>query len=38
LDGLGGLFGVLAVWCKTLRPGMVAHAWADINSGFLKLL
>ena len=37
ITGLGALFGVLAVRCKTLRPGMIAHAWADINSGFLKL-
>jgi len=26
----GVLFGVLAVWRKSLRPGMIAHAWSDI--------
>jgi membrane protease YdiL (CAAX protease family) len=24
------LFGLLAVWRKSLRPGMIAHAWSDI--------
>jgi uncharacterized protein len=27
---LGILFGVLAHWRKSLRPGMIAHAWGDI--------
>jgi uncharacterized protein len=27
---LGILFGVLAHWRKSIRPGMIAHAWADI--------
>jgi membrane protease YdiL (CAAX protease family) len=26
----GVLFGVLALWRKSLRPGMIAHAWSDI--------
>jgi uncharacterized protein len=26
----GGLFGLFAVWRKSLRPGMIAHAWTDI--------
>jgi membrane protease YdiL (CAAX protease family) len=26
---LGALFGILAQWRKSLRPGMIAHAWAD---------
>jgi uncharacterized protein len=26
----GVLFGILAVWRKSLRPGMIAHAWSDI--------
>jgi len=26
----GVLFGVLAAWQKSLRPGMMAHAWSDI--------
>jgi membrane protease YdiL (CAAX protease family) len=33
---LGVLYGVLAAWRGTLRPGMLAHAWSDINSGYLK--
>jgi uncharacterized protein len=26
----GVLFGLFAVWRKSLRPGMMAHAWTDI--------
>jgi len=26
----GVLFGLLALWRKSLRPGMVTHAWSDI--------
>jgi len=26
----GGLFGLVAIWRKSLRPGMIAHAWTDI--------
>jgi membrane protease YdiL (CAAX protease family) len=26
----GILFGLLALWRKNLRPGMLAHAWSDI--------
>ena len=26
----GVLFGLLALWQKSLRPGMIAHAWSDI--------
>ena len=29
----GALFGLLAVWRGSLRPGMIAHAWSDILSG-----
>lgn len=29
----GAVFGGLAVWRKTLKPGMVLHAWTDIFSG-----
>ena len=29
----GALFGLLAVWRKSLRPGMIAHAWQDTLSG-----
>jgi hypothetical protein len=27
---LGILLGILAHWRKSLRPGMIAHAWGDI--------
>lgn len=26
----GVLFGVLAAWRRSLRPGMIAHAWSDL--------
>jgi membrane protease YdiL (CAAX protease family) len=26
----GALFGLFAAWRKSLRPGMIAHAWSDI--------
>jgi hypothetical protein len=26
----GVMFGLLAVWQKNLRPGMITHAWSDI--------
>ena len=29
----GLLFGLLAWWRKSLRPGMIAHAWHDAFSG-----
>ena len=32
---LGVLYGMLAAWCKSLRPGMLAHAWSDILGGIL---
>jgi membrane protease YdiL (CAAX protease family) len=30
---LGGLYGLLALWRKSLRPGMIAHAWSDVYGG-----
>jgi membrane protease YdiL (CAAX protease family) len=33
---LGMMFGGLAAWRKTLRVGMVAHAWQDVWSGWLS--
>jgi hypothetical protein len=30
---LGAAFGALALWRKSLRPGMLAHAWMDIIGG-----
>lgn len=29
----GALFGLLALWRKSLRPGMIAHAWQDTFAG-----
>jgi len=31
----GCAFGVLAAWRKNLRPGMMAHAWQDLFTGFV---
>lgn len=31
----GAMFGVLAWWRRSLRPGMIAHAWHDIFTGLL---
>jgi membrane protease YdiL (CAAX protease family) len=33
---LGMAYGGLAAWRKTLRIGMVAHAWQDVWSGWLS--
>jgi membrane protease YdiL (CAAX protease family) len=33
---LGMMFGGLAAWRKTLRVGMVAHAWQDVWAGWLS--
>lgn len=33
----GLVFGVLALWRSSLRPGMVAHAWGDIASGIFGI-
>jgi CAAX protease family protein len=35
---LGLLYGLLAWWRHSLRPGMLAHAWSDIFSGILSPL
>ncbi len=32
----GFLFGILALWRKSLRPGMISHAWSDIYGGYLS--
>jgi len=32
----GFLDGILAFWRKSLRPGMVLHAWSDIYAGYLS--
>jgi uncharacterized protein len=33
----GLLFGVLALWRRSLRPGMVGHAWGDIAGGIFGI-
>jgi membrane protease YdiL (CAAX protease family) len=39
LIGLYGVFfGILAYWRRTVRPGMIAHAWEDSLSGLLGVL
>ena len=39
IAALGGLFGGLARWRKSLRPGMIAHTGQDLLSGvLLKML
>lgn len=35
---LGMLFGALAAICRSLRPGMIAHAWQDLSTGLLSSL
>ena len=32
----GALFTLLALWRRSLRPGMIAHAWTDIAGGLLR--
>ncbi|MEO8451670.1 MAG: CPBP family intramembrane glutamic endopeptidase [Gemmatimonadota bacterium] len=34
---IGGLFGLLALWNRSLRPGMVAHVWTDIAGGVFRI-
>jgi uncharacterized protein len=31
----GLMFGVLAHWRRSVRPGMIAHAWQDALAGVL---
>lgn len=33
----GLLFAGLAIWRRSLRPGMLAHAWTDVAAGVLRL-
>ena len=34
---IGAMFGALALWRRSLRPGMLAHAWTDIASGIFRV-
>jgi membrane protease YdiL (CAAX protease family) len=31
------LFGLLALWRRSLRPGILAHAWTDIAAGLIRI-
>jgi CAAX protease family protein len=33
----GAFVGLLATWRRSLRPGMVAHAWTDVAAGLMRL-
>ena len=33
----GALFGLFALWRKSLRPGMIAHAWTDVVGGVFRI-
>jgi len=34
----GAMFGILAYWRGSVRPGMIAHAWQDSLNGVLASL
>ncbi|HEV8074658.1 MAG TPA: CPBP family intramembrane glutamic endopeptidase [Candidatus Acidoferrum sp.] len=34
----GAMFGILAYWRGSVRPGMIAHAWQDSLNGVLAML
>jgi uncharacterized protein len=34
----GAMFGILAYWRRSIRPGMIAHAWQDSLNGVLAAL
>ena len=34
---IGALFGLLAMWRRSLRPGIIAHAMTDILSGVFRV-
>jgi membrane protease YdiL (CAAX protease family) len=38
IGAYGAMFGMLAHFRKSLRPGMIAHAWQDILSGVVLSL
>ena len=33
----GVLFGLLALWRRSLRPGMIAHAMTDVLAGVFRI-
>jgi membrane protease YdiL (CAAX protease family) len=34
----GAMFGTLTIWRKSLRPGMMAHAWHDSFEGIILVI
>jgi hypothetical protein len=34
----GAMFGILAYWRASVRPGMIAHAWQDSLNGVLAIV
>ena len=34
----GAMFGILAYWRGSIRPGMIAHTWQDTLNGVLAML
>jgi uncharacterized protein len=36
IGAMGAMAGVLAYWCKSVRPGMIAHALQDVLGGFIR--
>jgi hypothetical protein len=34
-DDCDQLMGCLAIWRRSLRPGIVTHAWADVFGGLI---
>ncbi len=34
----GAMFGILAYWRRSVRPGMIAHAWQDTLGGVVSNL
>jgi hypothetical protein len=34
----GAMFGILAYWRRSVRPGMIAHAWQDTLGGVVGSL
>lgn len=36
ITAYGALFGVLAHWRRSLKPGMILHAWTDVFGGIFQ--
>jgi hypothetical protein len=33
---MGAMGGILAYWCRSVRPGMIAHALQDVLGGLVR--